>query len=268
MAKLTTFEVGYCTHRGCMALRGAGLRVCRFPARAWLLEANNRRWLWDTGYASHFIDHTRQGIFRLYQQLTPVYFSPQQALVAQLGQAGYQPGDMQGLIISHFHGDHIAGLHDFPGVPLICSGDGWQKTRPLHGFRAVKNAFVPGLIPSDFDARVQFVERFPVVTLPADLHPFEQGWELPGSHGEILLVSLPGHAAGHLGAFVRQDDGWTLLASDAAWCPDNYQKLRGPSRLASLIMDDSVAYYATLNRLNQLWRGGKVRILLCHEGDL
>lgn len=76
MARLTTFEAGYCTHRGCMALRGAGLRVCQFPARAWLLEANNRRWLWDTGYASHFIDHTRSGIFRLYARLTPVYFHP------------------------------------------------------------------------------------------------------------------------------------------------------------------------------------------------
>lgn len=268
MAKLTTFEVGYCTHRGCMALRGAGLRVCQFPARAWLLEANNRRWLWDTGYASHFIDHTRQGIFRLYAQLTPVYFSPEQSLVAQIGRAGYRSDDIQGLIISHFHGDHIAGLHDFPDVPMIASGEGWQKTRSLKGLRALKNAFVPGLIPADFESRLHFIEGFTAVDLPAELHPFKRGWPLPDSNGEILLVSLPGHAAGHLGAFVLQDDGWTLLASDAAWCPDNYQTLRGPSRLASLIMDDSAAYYRTLNQLHQLWRGGKVRILLCHEGDL
>ena len=112
------------------------------------------------------------------------------------------------------------------------------------------------------------LNAFDGVDLPAELHPFEHGWELPDSNGEIVLVALPGHAAGHLGAFILQDDGWTLLASDAAWCPDNYQKLRGPSRLASLIMDDSAAYYRTLNQLNQLWRGGKVRILLCHEGDL
>ena len=172
MAKLTTFDVGYCTHRGCMALRGAGLRVCQFPARAWLLEANNRRWIWDTGYASHFIDHTRQGIFRLYQQLTPVYFSPQQALVAQLGQAGYQPADIQGLIISHFHGDHIAGLHDFPGVPMIASGEGWQKTRKLRGLRALKNAFVPGLIPADFESRLHCVERFRRCRSPRGTPPF------------------------------------------------------------------------------------------------
>lgn len=268
MAKITTFEVGYCTHRGCMALRGAGLRVCKFPARAWLLEAGGRRWLWDTGYASHFADHTRCGVYRLYQQVTPVYFEPQQALVKQLNQLGYRPCDLQGLIISHFHGDHIAGLHDFPGVAMICSGEGWQKTRSLRGLLALKNAFVPGLIPADFESRLQFVEGYQQVELPEELRPFKHGWALPQSDGEIVLIPLPGHAAGHLGVFVLQEDGWTLLASDAAWCPDNYQKLRGPSPLANLIMDDSAAYYRTLNQLNQLWLGGRVKIRLCHEGDL
>lgn len=33
-------------------------------------------------------------------------------------------------------------------------------------------------------------------------------------------------------------------------------------------MDDAVAYTRTLERLNQLWAGGRVNILLCHEGDL
>lgn len=41
MAKVTVFEVGYCTHIGCMALRGAGFRVCKFPARAYLLEVGS-----------------------------------------------------------------------------------------------------------------------------------------------------------------------------------------------------------------------------------
>ncbi len=58
MAKVTVFEVGYCTHIGCMALRGAGFRVCKFPARAYLLEVGDRRWLWDTGYAHYFQQQT------------------------------------------------------------------------------------------------------------------------------------------------------------------------------------------------------------------
>lgn len=83
-----------------------------------------------------------------------------------------------------------------------------------------------------------------------------------------MLVDLPGHAAGHIGAFILTDNGWTLLASDAAWSPLSYQQLRGPSRLANLVMEDANAYYRTLERLNQLWASGNAEILLCHEGDL
>ena len=104
------------------------------------------------------------------------------------------------------------------------------------------------------------------MALPALLAPFDRGYALPGSEGQIVLVPLPGHAAGHIGAFILTDAGWTLLASDAAWSPQSYQTLRGPSRLANLVMDDAVAYTRTLERLNQLWAGGQVNILLCHEG--
>ncbi|MCG3017437.1 MBL fold metallo-hydrolase, partial [Escherichia coli] len=52
MAKITAFETGWCTHISCIALKGAGLKVCKFPARAWLLEVGDKRWLWDTGYSS------------------------------------------------------------------------------------------------------------------------------------------------------------------------------------------------------------------------
>lgn len=268
MAKITTFEVGYCTHVGCMALKGASFRVCKFPARAYLLEVGDKRWLWDTGYATWFERYTRSGLFWLYRQVTPVYFDPQESLVAQLQAQGYLSGDINGMILSHFHADHIAGLRDFSSLTFICSGQGWQNTRHLRGIAALRQAFIPGLIPESFETSVQFFEGFTHVALASELMPFEQGYELPGSQGQVLLVPLPGHAAGHCGAFIQTDEGWVLLASDAAWSPVSYQTLRGPSRMASLLMDNSVAYYHTLAQLNQLWLGGKCQIRLCHEGDL
>ncbi|UYZ68981.1 hypothetical protein LP090_10495 [Moraxella bovis] len=55
MAKIHFFQAGYCTHPACVAVRGAGFGACEFPARVFLLEANGRFWLWDTGYAEHFL---------------------------------------------------------------------------------------------------------------------------------------------------------------------------------------------------------------------
>ena len=268
MATLTVFEAGYCTHTACVALRGAGLRTCAFPARAWLIEAAGRRWLWDTGYASHFHDHTRSGLFAIYRKVTPVYFDTSESMAAQLAQQGVRPADLDGLIVSHFHGDHVAGLRDFPGVPVICSGEGWMHLRALRGISALRRAFVPGLIPEDFETRTRFVEQFEQVALPPELAPFTSAWALPDSNGDVLLVPLPGHAAGHLGAFVRTQEGWVLLAADAAWSPLSYRELRGPSVLAYSIMEDRHAYFDTLRKLHALDAGGHVRILLTHEGAL
>lgn len=268
MAKITTFEVGYCTHISCMALKGSRFRVCKFPARAYLLEAGDKRWLWDTGYSTWFEHATRSGIFSVYRRVTPVYFDPKESLVNQLREQGYLSADLDGVILSHFHADHVAGLRDFSKLTFICSGEGWQKTRNLRGFAALRYAFIPGLIPDTFESSVQFFERFPQVALPPELAPFEQGYALPGSQEQIVLVPLPGHASGHCGAFVQTDEGWVLLAGDAAWSPVSYQTLRGPSRIVNLFMDNSAVYYHTLAQLNQLWLGGKCQILLCHEGDI
>ncbi|KEA53524.1 metallo-beta-lactamase [Mangrovibacter sp. MFB070] len=268
MATITEFEVGYCTHIGCMALKGAGVRVCKFPARAWLLEVGDKRWLWDTGYSDWFGSATRRGVFRIYRHMTPVHFSSHQALVNQLQACGLHARDLTGIILSHFHADHVAGLRDFPGVTSICSGDGWQQVRALRGFRALRQAFIPALIPPEFESSLQFIEAFPLVELPGELSPFTRGYVLPGSEGQIFLVPLPGHAPGHIGAFVQTDDSWVLLASDAAWSATSYRELRGPARLAHLVMGNPQQFYQTLQSLHTLSQCGQVTIRLCHEGDL
>ncbi|SUB83006.1 4-pyridoxolactonase [Pragia fontium] len=267
MATITSFEAGYCTHVACVALKGAGLSVCAFPARTWLIEAGSGRWLWDTGYATHFYDATRHGVFALYRKVTPVYFESSASIANQLRQKGILPQDLNGLILSHFHGDHIAGLRDFTDTRYICSGSGWHDIRPLTGFSALKQGFVPALIPASFESQVSFIEQFEQVDLPAELRPFQRAYVLPDSNKEVMLVELPGHAAGHIGAFVLTAEGWVLLAADAAWSDKNYRELRGPSRLANIIMADSKAYYRTLSDLHQLDKRN-VRIYLSHEGNL
>lgn len=267
MARITVFEAGHCTHPGCVAVRGGRWGACVFPARAYLIEAGDTRWLWDTGYANHFHDHTRSGVFAWYRRVTPVVFEPRQAVVAQLRAVGLAPRDLTGVVLSHFHADHIAGLRDCQGTRFICHGGGWQLVRRLRGWRALRHAFVPGLMPDDFEARVAAVEGFESIALPASLSPFCTGWALPGTGGEVVVVELPGHAAGHLGAFVDTPEGWVLLASDAAWSPRSYREGVGPSRLAHLIMDDSRAYENTLHRLQRLHQVGHARIWLTHEGD-
>jgi glyoxylase-like metal-dependent hydrolase (beta-lactamase superfamily II) len=251
-----------------MALRGAGFAVCRFPARAWLIETARGRWLWDTGYATHFLDYTRSGVFAWYRRVTPVHFDTSESVVNQLAARGLAPRDLDAVILSHFHGDHIAGLRDLCGVPVWLSGAGWAATRTLRGIGALRRGFVPGLIPDGFETSSVAVETFERITLPPELAPFEHAYAAPGTDNELLIVALPGHAAGHLGAFVATDRGWVMLASDAAWSPRSYREVIGPSRLAHAIMDDPARYLDTLHKLHALHLRGNVRIHLTHEGAI
>jgi glyoxylase-like metal-dependent hydrolase (beta-lactamase superfamily II) len=247
-----------------MALKGSGLASRCFPSRAYLIETKNGLHLWDTGYASRFYDAVSKGVNRLYGWVTPVFFDESSSLVSQLAAAGVQAKDIQSVFMSHFHADHLAGLKDFPSASLHCCAWGWAAHRPLSGIAGLRKAYLRELMPDDTMERIAPLQAWRPQALPEELHPFKRGIDPLGT-GEMFVVELPGHAKGHLGAFVLEDSGWTLLASDSAWAPEGYRELRGPSELSFLIQESRRDYYETLQKLHQLHKGGKVKICLTHE---
>lgn len=264
MAKIHAFEVGYCTHPACIALRGAGLAPRKFPTRAYAIETKGGVYLWDTGYSEAFHAEAA-GVYRIYTWVTPVHYDhAQDRLLAQLHAAGVGVQDIQAVLISHFHADHIAGLREYPQVPLYASLSAIESIRGLVGLKALFNGFIPGLLPSDFGARVRSFDAAAPLQLPAELRPFRFGWPVD-AFGEIWIVPLPGHAVGHVGAFVATESGWELLAGDAAWAPEGYQAMVGPSDLSFLIQHNKKDYYETLSKLHQLYLSSTVRIHLSHE---
>ena len=263
MAKITVFQIGYCTHPECMAIKGGRYRSTCFPAMAYLIQTSQQLFLWDTGYSRHFMEAAR-GIYRLYPFITPIYFAGEEALIQQLAQIGVRPRDLTSIIVSHFHADHIAGLLDFPDVRIVCNKEAWASVQGMTGLRALSKAFLPQLINARIIANFTFLDALPQKKLSAELQPFRVGWDVTGT-GEIMVVPLPGHAKGQIGAFVLEDRGWTLLAADAAWTVDNYIHLRGPSEFSFLIQDNRALYYDTLRKLHVLHSKGTINIQLTHQ---
>ncbi len=266
MARLTELTAGFCIYPGGAAVRGAGFAPMRFPARAWLIETAAGPVLWDTGYSEAFLHATQRSVYGLHALIAPVTFDSTQGAAQQLRKHGLPPREIRTLVASHLHADHYAGMRDFPDAALVCSREAWSHVRGLWGLQAVAAAFIPELLPTDIAARLTFVEHFPERALPATLAPFTHAWDLSGT-GEVLAVPLPGHARGHLGAFVATDAGWVLLASDAAL---SMQSIANPAlnRLAALsvfVQHHRSAHRATLDRLAVLHAGGQVAIRLTHE---
>jgi len=219
-------------------------------------------YLFDTGYDAAFLTETASFPERLYRWTTPVTIGPDLEWNAWLSDQGVVPADVAGVIISHFHGDHVAGLRHLSGRPVHCSRDGLASVREAGRLRSVSRGLLAGLVPLDCDRRATFFEDTREVPLPAEFAPFASGRDILGD-GSLLAVELPGHCPGHWGLALRnREDRPILLAADAAWSTRAIEECRPPPRLTTSLLGDTRRYRATLERLHRAHTGNRELLIL------
>lgn len=251
--RLHLLKVGSCRHIERVAMRGAPLRAIAFPALAALIIHPSRGpILFDTGYARHFHEATEAFPERIYRWLTPVVQPAHQQLARQLARFGAAPADVRLCIVSHYHGDHVAGLRDLPNASILVMRQAHEDLRKRGRIGALIHGLLPRMLPGDLDTRVRFAEACPAAPLPAPWDALGSGYDLLGD-ASLLGVELPGHAAGHMGLLLRDaDDRTVLLAADAGWSIHGIREWRMPSSIVRPIIDDWGAYKSTLGRLHRL----------------
>ncbi|WP_408896908.1 MBL fold metallo-hydrolase [Nocardioides sp. R1-1] len=240
-------RVGHCKGPEAMARQGGRLWPVEFPSYVGALHHPRHGWtLFDTGYSQHFFDATRRLPELLYRSTLPVTLPEEEQLPRQLAALDVDPGDVRRVVVSHFHGDHVGGLLDYPRARFVAGGAGAEQALSLRGIAAVRHAIVPGLLPDDLRDRLDPVEGF----APVDVAGL-RGWDLLGDRS-LLAVDLPGHMPGHLGLLFTSGGRPVLLVGDAAWTTRSFRELKPPSRLAKGIMHDWPATLRTLAALHDL----------------
>lgn len=261
-------RVGACRHLECMAARGGRLSVVDFPALCGLIHHPMRGWiLFDTGYAPHFQQATRHWPERLYGRVLPIELPVAEDLIQQLAAFGISPADISTIIISHYHGDHIAGLRDFPNARFIALRADTRTITELNGhrWRATLQGILPGLLPVDFYQRLEYADACKTTALPSWMRPFEIALDLFGD-GSVLGVPLPGHSNGQLGLFLSDTDrGVVFLVADACWSLPACKDGKLPSRLAMFTNTNKKTYTQTFMDVRELaLREPAVNILPSH----
>jgi glyoxylase-like metal-dependent hydrolase (beta-lactamase superfamily II) len=264
--RLRVFQSGYCTAPAHIINPLDGKGRWKFYATWALLEHPLKGLLlFDTGYAPRFRTATQRFPAKLYGLLTPITLAPHESVVAQLKTMGYQPAAVQGIIISHFHADHIAGLLDFPRVKIYCSSSALQQALTLKGWQAVASGIVPQLLPPDL---AQIAQSIPDEQLGQLEKTPDTYFDLFGDNS-IRLVALPGHGRGQMGALVQTEAGEVLLAADASWNKNTFERNILPRPLVKLFFDDWLAYQLTFEKLRRFSQERpEIKIYFTHSPEV
>ena len=252
--RLHILRTGACRHPAASTRVGASLRPAVYPALVGLiLHPNEGAVLFDTGYDPAFFAATRPFPERLYRWTTPVDLPRGEAAADQLQRFGLAPQDVRAVVASHFHGDHVAGLHAFPDATLYCARAGLEQVKRSGRFARVRRGVLSALVPETLAARARFFEDLPRVSLGSELQPFESGADLFGD-GSLVAVELPGHCPGHWGLVLSDEsDQRVFLVADAAWSRAAIRDDAPPPRLTTALLGHTATYRATLKALNALW---------------
>ena len=244
-------ERGSCRHPELMTMQGGSLCAVDFPAMVGVISHPSRGlFLFDTGYDPAFIEATERFPERFYRWTTPVAIDAGQQWTGWLANHRIDESAISGTIVSHFHGDHVAGLRNLADKPLYCARAGLEELRKPGRFGRVRQGLLPGLVPPSCDSHAQFFEDAPRVALSSAFAPFAAGQDILGD-GSLIAVELPGHCRGHWGLVLFTDaDQPVLLAADAVWSGRSISEHRPPPRLTTALLGDTRRYRETLVMLS------------------
>ncbi len=253
---------GYCTALGYLANRPTWGLTRFYAVFAYLEHPRHGISLIDTGYSPLFQDATRAFPGRLYRWATPMRLDPRGDPCSILQAAGLQPDQATHLFVSHFHGDHIAGLRHFPRASFVYRRASLEYLLNLTRLKQVHNAFLAGLLPDDFTARGLPIEEaafLPGSDALADLRVYDY-W----GDGDLLLVDLPGHAIGHTGYVIRTAKERIFYVVDATWDRDAMLQGRTLPWLTRRLQFCYKDYIQTQEKLRRFAAREDCLLLACH----
>lgn len=267
--KVSVLEIGSCEHPEKVILPkapGASWKNITFPATVILMEHPTEGLvLYDTGYAPRMFEACSKFPESLYLKVTPVSLPREKTLIHQLDQKGINANDIRYVIVSHFHADHIGGLKDFSKAKFVYMKSAISHLREMNRVMALKNAYLPDLVPKDILERSIFMEDKSQVKTPYENTQFEMGWDLFGDES-VFIVELPGHARGQIGAIIQSDSGKKYFCvADACWSSTSFEQNMAPSAITGLIHFDMKEYKNTLTRIHKFDKEQEeILVVPCH----
>lgn len=225
--------------------RGTG-ELIRFASYAVLVDHADGLFLFDTGFDHDFM-----------AKWTPqdnAIASPDQAVVPQLAKLGVKPGDIDCIIQSHLHIDHVGGNKYFPDATIVVHEKEYEAAKnpaPFEYQSYSDLSFDPELHKLNFVGKRDIMKRAggPAEQAAADKSPTYKFLDGDTEFAKGLwLYDVPGHSAGQMAMMVEVGDRKPMFfPADACHLPRHLEEMIVPN-----FHVDPVAGYHSLERVKEL----------------
>lgn len=158
-----------------------------------------------TGPVSDF-----EHVLKNYPYSKPEPLKPEQEIEKQLAKAGVKPEEIEIVVLTHLHWDHVGNVTKFPNAQFIVSQEELRfALDPFPCLYMSYSALQAGMKP-EF---LKVIERIKTVEM-------KEKKIVDG----VRLIPLPGHTHGSMGVVVETEKGPYVIAGDAV---AKYRNLEG-----------------------------------------
>ncbi|QPC93735.1 MBL fold metallo-hydrolase [Mesorhizobium sp. INR15] len=248
-----------------LILRGGSWRSVRLRVRYGLIiHPRVGPVLIDTGYTPHVTSGADRGAtLRLYGAMLKPELNLAGQPIPVLARFGLAPRDVNAVIVTHFHADHISGLSQFPNARFIASDAAWSRQKQKTAWQNLRHGVFPELFPADFENRLDGLSAKRRIAARGDI---PGGADLFGD-GSVVAVDLPGHADGQFGLLFPQMDRPLLYAVDVQWLLKALAQNRTPGFPARLLAEDFAAIEPSSAILRRFAATGG-DVVFCHDPEV
>lgn len=184
------------------------------PVSSYLIEHPKGLILVDTGWHKQ-VRRSNWAELGPQVQINTGYLPAGWAIDERLAALGYKPEDLDLVLLSHLHCDHVSGLkHVAQAKRILVSQPEWHTANRLP------------LVYLPHEWRGVNVDTYQYEN--SDIGPVGESYDVFGD-GSVLQVHTPGHATGMSATLIRNDAGrYVLLAADVGYANRSWEEMLTP----------------------------------------